>query len=1350
MGSLPKKPLPPNPRRQAAHVIGAFRFQLLETAVAWLNLSETNSLMIEIFEDFDVKTASGGIELTQVKHSISDRTLTLASKDARDALENFWVTSRDGEVPDVSLVIHTNMNIGTEHGANLPGGVTGIAYWQAVNVGADVAPLKDLLLTTLSGGALKTWLESDPDEDALRSRLIDRVSWKTSQPSGPRQNALLAELIAGRLAAFELPVGLAPRVAATIVEHVFAVASETDPALRHLTAADLHVFLHEVARPGQPGHETGWVRASWTAPLEEINLPDFVAARTAIVQELSEILDETNALWLHGASGTGKSTLALQIARASGANWLEVDFRGLTSPNEMLMRLDRAYTDITLGDDVRGVILDDMDSDSVVMHAGRLGRFINWMRQRGGHVVVTSTRMLSSSSFQAAQFNANAEKNAPYLSMEEIVELVAQTSAPSDQAEAWGLFIHIATSGGHPQLTTAKVISLNHRGWPKGALIEDLSGTPSEAIELTRAEARRRLLEDATEHGRALLKRLGCVMFKFDRATAIAIGALAPSIKEPSASLDLLTGPWVEKVPTAPSYFRLSPLLAGLQEDLAPETIQNIQTGYLVSTLKRGAIPYEALDSVFWTAFISKQGWFFAKFFEKSLSFDEDTHKAIAAKLGGLVYLCTDQMLLPEEPGASYLLRMMQIDVAVLNGEKAHFQSIAIAAMREAMAVEREELKNALEIMALLKILLAQGTRLDWDLRLSYIAYFEALARKDPDLIQRSQGPAVQLMQVEFGETADVSGFMLQIGASASESPAELKGLFLALDRLEPDLRTRRLSQLKTFFKGYSLHIQSAWASAWSAGKLDVASSIGDYETIAGMAEKWGDTDLVAECVVAQSVLWDEFQHDRPTALKVVDVSLEALPDHPELLRQKAKVLGHDHQYNEARAILESIRAHTDQSPDIERMYALKEQAVASANLGDVGAARTAFMEAASVAEAVQSEVTSVRAHGVALRAEAAMCLWRSGNVGPALRELAPLINMLDDIDPESDDAARILHLKLRWLVGWLHETTSGPTGLKRELHYGALAALGVDYLEEEQRQSGPLEDIKLLLMIVGLRQSLHDLFPDLNLFKTTLGFHIFLHAAEFDLAVENGTPDQIANAVLQLANAFAAARKEQTAVTISQIDGTNELNSGVLEDSGIRAVIFHALALAAFFGARNHSDKLVFCELLLMEFQKRLKVTTPELDLWQDILSGKLTANSADHATRIFSSALSPDDEVLHPTDIINRQLSLIQCSEVSCCGARMVKKIHTLFAGEWTYIIEHQRFLLSQPSLHVLALETAIDYVRQGAAGALANLLQTGARALGSQVPQVWLDLAERLGGKTTDGTVRENHLEMGGDVS
>ena len=1304
----------------------------METATAWLTLPEGARLLIEIFEDFDIEAQDGTTQLTQVKHSVSDRTLTLASKAAREAVENYWTTSRAGEVPNVSLIVHTNMPIGSEQGAALPDNATGIEYWRSVQVGADLAPLKALLLSKLPDSDLKTWLASDPPDASVRSRLIDRVFWKTSQPSGPTQNALLIELVAGRLAALELPVGLAPRIAGAIVERIGEVASETDPSLRRLTVKDLHAFLYEACRPGQPGHESGWSRASWTVPVAEIDLPAFHTARYTLVGKLSQTLSETGALWLHGASGTGKSTLAQLVARAGGQNWLTIELRGQRTSNGVLLRLDRAYTDVVLCGSVGGIILDDLDADIAAQHAARLGRFIDWIRQRGGGVVITSARPLSPAALQSAHLTPSSLKEAPYLTQEETTELVSQTNAPAELVEAWGLFIHLSTIGGHPQLVAAKVASLEHRAWPKSALTEDMSGPPSEAVELTRAEARRRLLKDATDQGRTLLKRLGCIMLRFDRSSAIAVAALDPRIEDASENLDLLTGPWIEKAPTAPGFFRLSPLLTGLQQDLGEDVVEQIQTGYLISSIERGPIPYEALDSVFWTAFVAKQGWFFSKFFESSLSFDEKKSKAIAAKLSGLVYLTTDRPLLPDDPGTSHILRILQIDVAALNGEKTLFQPIAIATMREALEVPHEELRDTFSLMALMKILLAQGTKLDWGLRLTYIDHFELLAARHPDLVNRQESPAIEDMRTEFGEAADLGGFMVNVGVAAIEDPAELKALFEALETLEAESRARRLSQLKAFHKGYGLSIQSAWARAWSANKLDAEAAIADYNDMAALAARWSDNDLTAECIVAQSVIWDEMLSNRPTAILVIDAALEAIPDHPELLRQKAKVLGRDHQYDEARAILEQIRERTDERSAIERMYALKEQAVATANLGDTSAARDLFLEAAAAAELVEEEVESVRVHSIALRAEAAMCSWREGASELALRELAPLIETLQIIDPKAHQAANNLHLKLRWLVGWLHETTGGPTGLSRELHFGAIAALDTDYPNAVGDRGARQEDIKLLLTIVGLRKQVRDLFPDLNWSETTLGFHILHAAAEFDLAVQGRDPGLIADAILQLAASFNSALKIKDETPSFDIKKVKQIAISDLEEETIRAVFVHVLSLAAFFAARDQDDQPAYCEALLSETKNRLGGTTTDLEQFAYILSGNSEAYATSPVGLVFMGALAPITDVLHPADLINRQLAILQCAIACGCGARLIGEIHTLFSEEWEHILQHQRFLLTHPSLHAPAIKTAIEYIRLGQPGALQNLLETGARAVNAQISDDWLDIAEKLGGK------------------
>tara|TARA_R110002126_G_scaffold251653_1_gene394671 strand:+ start:279 stop:4346 length:4068 start_codon:yes stop_codon:yes gene_type:complete len=1326
----------PDPRRQASHIISAFRFQLLETAIAWLELGEADTLLIEVFEDYDVQSGSGDTQLTQVKHSVADRRLTLASKDAQDALQNYWATSRAGLAPGVSLLVHTNMQIGQERGGRLPDGAAGIQYWQEVREGADAGPLKTTLLSVLPEGKLRTWLASSPDDDAIKTRLVDRVTWKTAQAAGSSQNALLTELIAGRLAALELPVGLAPTCAASIIDRVGIVASDTDASLRKLRVEDLHTFLSEASRSGQPGHEVRWSMSSWTVPAEEIDLPAYIAPREQLVGELANTLTDTHALWLHGASGTGKSTLAQQVAAMDSRRWLVAEFRGQDQATETLLRLDRAYTDVALGSEIGGVILDDVDVDVLAQHPRRFARFISWMKARDGAVVFTCARTVSPNALQSLGLEASAVSNSSYLTVEDVTGLIKNTDAPTDIADAWGLFIHTATSGGHPQLVAAKIVSLEHRGWPKDALTEDLSGQVSEAVELTRTEARRRLLNDATDEGRALLKRLGCILFKFDRATAIASATIAPEIKEPAASLDLLTGPWIEPVPSAPGFMRLSPLLTGLHEDLGETTIKDVRVGMLVSTIQRGPIPYEALDSLFWTAYTAKQGWFFVKFFESSLSFDEDKSEAIAAKLAPIVYLTTEEPLFPEEPGTSHLLRLMQVDIAAQNGEKTLFQPIAIAAMREARLQDSKEPQDALTLMALFKILFSHGTTLDWGLRLTWISLFEALAGREPDLMARSQSGAVKAMKAEFGEVADVGGFMLIIGAQSVESPAELKALFVALDALEPVLRTRRLAQLKAFFKGYGLHVQSAWVRVWSAGTLEAADAINEFSEMASLAASWGDDDLVAECIVAQSVIWDEFQDDRVAALSVIDAALRAMPAHAELLRQKAKVYGHDGQYEKARLILEIIRPAIDERSDIERMYAIKEQAVATAASGDHETTRNLFCEAAAAAEGVSGEVDSIHAHSLALRAEAAICAWHAGDHETALRELAPIVDSLAGIDPKTDQASRMLHAKIRWLVGWLFETSGTPASEPPTLKPGAIAALDGNYPEDDLKVGARQEDIKLLLAAVALRYDIHDVFETLDWPSTTPGFHIFLKAGEFDLAVESGEPKNAALAALNLTAAFVISRRigagDKNEAANLPIENAGGLSAADLSDEMAGAIISHAIALAVFMTAGNRVNAHSYCTELLSEVEKRLGDKSPQINRLFDLCSGASDPVVGDHAELVLTDALRTETDVLYPSETINQQLALLQCAVLCGCGPRIVQRLFIKISDQWSFVLERQRFLLTNPARHAPQLELAIEALQQQKPGSLVQLLETAGLALNSEIPPVWLQVAEKLGGR------------------
>ena len=264
------------------------------------------------------------------------------------------------------------------------------------------------------------------------------------------------ELLSGRLSALDLPIGLARTCAAEIIDRVGEIASEPESGLRRLSVTDLHVFLGEVARQGQPGHEPRWSQASWTVAADSIDLPKHLAPRSEMLEQLTEMIAEEKCVWIHGASGTGKSTLAQQVSARDERGWLIVEFRGQTKASETLLRLERTYTDLTLASEAEGVVLDDIDADIVAQYPLRFARFIAWIRVQGYAVIFTASRALSPSLQQALGVQSRSLVTAPYLMWEDVRAALSQTKVPPDLADGWAMFIHASASGGHPQLVARK------------------------------------------------------------------------------------------------------------------------------------------------------------------------------------------------------------------------------------------------------------------------------------------------------------------------------------------------------------------------------------------------------------------------------------------------------------------------------------------------------------------------------------------------------------------------------------------------------------------------------------------------------------------------------------------------------------------------------------------------------------------------------------------------------------------------------------------------------------------------------------------------------------------------------
>ena len=1328
--------LPPyDPKRQADAVVRAFQYQFLETAIAWLELGPSETLLVEVAEDFDIQSGDGGTTLTQVTHASNERRLTLASEKSREAMANYWAASSGGTDPSISLVLHTNMAPGQEVGCSFPGRECGIGYWVMVQAGADPLPLRDALKVLIKTGPLLEWLNTDPDGNAFSEKLVHRITWRMAQQTGPERSAMLTTLLMSRLSALGLPAGFATNATKLITYRVLEIASDPEVERRSLTASDLNSFLNESTRPGQPGHEAQWGLASWTAPLDTLPLPRVRASRDDLVRTLALKLKTTQGLWLHGASGTGKTTLAQQTAVCVQGNWLLIDFRNQEEPSEILLRLERAYTDVTLAESTAGVILDDLRPDLVSSNAWRFARFLGWLRGRFRHVIVTSAQAPSPALTVQLGLQQASVTEAPYLAQADVAEMARMASAPDDMLEAWALFIHTAAAQGHPQITAAKVASLEYRSWPADALTEDLIGRASEAVVLTRSEARQRLLREATNDSRALLKRLACIFLRFDRAMAIAAASVDPEVPDPSASLDFLIGPWIEQAPGLGNYFRLSPLLFGLNEDVSAVTKRAVQQRIVVESIQSGPIPFEALDVIFWNAIFSEQGWFFTKFFEHTLSLKEEVSAAFASKLSTIVVLTTDRPILPSDPGASVLIRLMQLDVAAINRDERVFQSISEAAVREAGLLVADQARQPMRIMVLSKILFAQGGRLDWVTRLKWIEEYDALSESDPHLANLGTVPAVKELKDEFGDVADLPGFLLTIGLQTIQSPDDLSELFDALDNLHENNRRRWLEQLRAYSMDYYLYVQGAWANAWFGDKLNAATAVATYERMGAQAQAWSEPALAHQCTIAQSVLWDEILGDRPKALAVIERAIEESPGDSALLRQKAKVLGHQGDFSGARTILASLQSELRERSSVDQLYTLKEEAVAAARLGDFEDARRLFIEAANVGDDMPEEMRDFHCHKIALRAEGALCAWWMEERSQALIELAEVLHEVAAIEPGSSDVAWTLHAKMRWLVRWIDRSTRAPQGEPPpKLVAGAMSALDDKVAEDQRVDRGPFDDVKLLLLISACRCAVPSLPQDIDWSATTPSFHLMLVGAEFDLVVESRRPELIATAVLNIASGFLVASESAKGATDVRTplpirDGKGITLAECLSEP-VRSIVSQLIAVAAFRLRRDVPSIRALAEEIVTVLVARIGFDDSFLRDVRVAISGGGEGEDS-HAGQLISTLLAKGKGSRHPALLIQYHLNLVACASVSGAGARTARDALNAIAEDWAYVVERHRFLLAQPSFSVPRIQTAIERVRRWEPGALSELLEAAAKSLNAEIPEQWLKLIKQLGG-------------------
>ena len=714
--------------RQAVNSLRGYAYQVLATALAWLDIDENSRLYLEVAEDY-ATVAEQALKAVQVKDTGGSTSITLNSKSVRDAIAAF--IDLVGRNPNLAVYLRflTTSEIGREQAiADRPAGVAGLEYWRKVAAKDDPSPLRAILESEKFPESVRQFC-SVRDDEALRSDLIRRISWDCGRADFPNLCQELKErlVIVGRNC-FQLPAQEARRVSDHLVCEVLKTSITSPTENRYLTRARLYEVIGATTQVSVPraalnnilqqtSGSMNWLGVTpdpaislstaetrWLIDGATLPTPRGRISRDAVVDGVSNALDNFHASVLSGSSGVGKSAVARTVAAARDGTFFVVDFRNIDA-NETRSRLDMVLGRIA---DLPSstLILEDLNhvDDGGVQLS--LVCVVEALRRRDREVLITCHQVPSIDLLALAGLDGRCVVSCPYFSEEEVGALVVEYRGDPD---TWGRLAYLAGASGHPRLTHAFVAGMAARQWPVKEIDDVLDrGFLSDDIVETRGAVRRSLAPALPEATRNLLYRLSLSFGHFPRSLALNVGELPPPVPQTGECMDQLIGPWIEA--TGTNLFRVSPLARSFgTEMLSQDEQRRVHENFAVQMLDKRAINAGDLDAIMMHGIAGRSPEILMGVAQLVLSSDPRTVELLAENTHMFRIFRTDAPIFSEDPFVSSVLRTAQFKLAAASRERRNVSEVTTALFDEIDSMPEGETKRTLEETALAYVLSTMG-----------------------------------------------------------------------------------------------------------------------------------------------------------------------------------------------------------------------------------------------------------------------------------------------------------------------------------------------------------------------------------------------------------------------------------------------------------------------------------------------------------------------------------------------------------------------------------------------------------------------------------------------------------------
>lgn len=1284
--------------RDATASIRGYVYQIYQSVYAWMQLKDNELLVLEGAEDFDVHDRLS-VVTTQIKDVASN--ITLRSAAVIDTLNNYWTNKERNPDYDIVLRFLTTSEAGQEQGSPFGADIKGLIYWQSAGSNhIDIELLRLFLLTLELSQNLHSFITNATQEE-LRDQLIRRIKWDL----GNKQREAIQYAIEEKLKIHGFKFGINTHLSCQVLPHLLKKTADllSTSGPKELRFSDFLTAFDEATTVTIPRGKlesiasvSGMQQVATMIDSQEmlrllnmttaiggpIPVVDGSIPRTTIVSNLAKLLFEQRVIFLSGSSGIGKTNLALLISQQVGESWGWAGFRG-KEPEQIKDILNRAVFEINSTRLLPFLVLDDLDLSQVALFEREFITLIFAVTNSNGLVVVTGPSRPPLQLLPKLWKNEACEASVPYFNETEVAEMVYSNGLiDNKRASEWARAIWLTTSG-HPQLVHARVRNISARNWPA---IDFSDLTMPEDVERVKSEARLRLVKEfPTENTRVLAYRLSLINGNFTRETAIAVAESPPPISLPGEAFDALIGPWIER--EGQNRYRISPLLTGAAKSVLADTnIRDVHCAIALSIVSRKSIDQFEVSSAFFHAFLGKHTTVLLKLAKSIATTDTEHvyHLYDAMSWFTFVGLEDGQKIFPDNPTVDFMLRLAQYKL-ISNSPNPNNGIAVINKIEELLnELEPPELRQLSEGLAYGMILNTLEVKIQSAMVIRMLSRFIDLQEENPNLNEISnsfENGYVDLPRVGENKPAQL---LFSYQAVRITGLDDLIELVTSLDALPAHKRDHLLMVCNSDMDFAALLINRSWWKEIEGGILDVNKAIRAFDLTLVKSREWQKPELIKACLVAMSVIHDEYGNSIERALDVLNEADIEFPDDANLLNQRAKVLFHANRDKEALPVAYKALDLPGLS-SVEYAFCCRVAGISVAKSGDWVEAQRLFLLGSEKIKSLSTETSM----GIGLIADAAFALWKQKKYEKSLLLFADTLDSLGTIPLSDNIRIRHLHATVRHSISWVHFDALGkcPTDFtepipgmcsNQEPHEGIKDHRIIDI-------SAAWELLASSAQILGFDLAIKVRSSLVGGGKKPQLIEGYSRAVAFELVFKNKAFDNLVPALIGFHEALSYSKSLDNEKNDEwAIGDIPKLPIGYWEKLESRDWIYHYLLVASVIYTADDRTTALPIERWRNDLSNA-GALVDEVNQFLDVLNGKnpdesLYQQAAGAISALRKGALAPQDLWKASFRLLNALMSEKRWVE---------RSLEELLIARWFFAINHQKFAFSRPSLAFTEIE-------------------------------------------------------------